>query len=189
MKYCDDSSLPTTSDSFPLKIFLEIPHRLPIDEMPIKETIESFLSFVKDQKPYDSTLVDFEILSDHLYEILRLGRKIQNQDFETSAVEVEPESWSYKKRREICSARFPFLGYYNLPENITHQIGETSWLVGDAIDDLADILGDLQEVLGCYEKNYSNDALWHFSFGYRSHWGYHAENLLWYLHALQREVE
>jgi hypothetical protein len=133
--------------------------------------------------------VNFEILSDHLYEILRLGRKIQNQDFETSAVEIEPESWSYKKRREICSARFPFLGYYNLPENITHQIGETSWLVGDAIDDLADILGDLQKVLWCYEKNYSNDALWHFSFGYRSHWVYHDENLLWYLHALQREVE
>jgi len=158
-------------------------------QIPIQESIDSFLSFVKEQKPSDNTLVDLEILSDHLYEILRLGRLIQDKEFDTSAENVEAKSWPYKERREVCSIRFPVLGYYNLPEHITHQIGETNWLIGDAIDDLADIFGDLQEVLWYYENNYSNDALWHLSFGYRSHWGYHAENLLWYLHALQREVE
>jgi len=160
-----------------------------MDEISIQESIESFLSFVKDQNPHNGTLMDLETLSDHLYEIIRLGRLIQDKDFDLSLKDIEPESWLYEERRKICSARFPLLGYYNLPEYITHQIGETNCLVGDAIDDLADILGDLQEVLWCYEKTRPKDALWHFSFGYRSHWGYHAENLLWYLHALQREVE
>ncbi|MDH3504840.1 MAG: DUF5063 domain-containing protein [Nitrospirota bacterium] len=160
-----------------------------MDGIQIKESIESFLSFVKDQKPHDSPLEDLKTLSDHLYEILMQGRRIQDKDVETSVEDVEPEKWPYKKRREICTARFSILGMYNLPEHITHQIGETNWLIGDAIDDLADIIGDLQEVLWFYEKAYSNVALWHFSFKYRSHWGYHAENLLWYLHALQREVE
>jgi len=160
-----------------------------MDGIQIKESIESFLSFVKDQKPHSRTLADLKTLSDHLYEILMQGRRIQDKDFKTNLEGLGPEKWPYKERREICTARFPILGMYNLPERITHQIGETNWLVGDAIDDLADIIGDLQEVLWFHEKANSNDALRHFSFGYRSHWGYHAENLLWYLHALQREVE
>lgn len=144
---------------------------------------------MKDQKAPDKTLLDLENLGDHLYELLRQGKRIQDTDFETSLNDSDAQSLPYQKNRDMCESRFPDLGFYNLPEHITHQIGSTKWLLGDAIDDLADIMGDLQEVLWYFENNFSYDALWHFSFGYRSHWGYHAENLLWYLHALQREVE
>jgi hypothetical protein len=62
----------------------------------------------------------------------------------------------------------------------------TSAMVGNAIDDLTDISGDLREVLWRYETLGADDALWHFHFLFLIHWGQHARELSLYLHALIR---
>ena len=49
---------------------------------------------------------------------------------------------------------------------------EPAVTAGDAVDDLTDIAVDLQEVLDRSGKS-TDDAIWHFRFGYQAHWGRH----------------
>jgi hypothetical protein len=60
---------------------------------------------------------------------------------------------------------------------------EQSITAGDAIDDLADIVQDLEEVIWRFENVGSEDGLWHFKSLYRMHWGRHLRELSLYLHA------
>jgi len=55
-------------------------------------------------------------------------------------------------------------------------------MTGDAIDDLADIYGDLIGVSWLWENSGEADAVWHFRFGYQTHWGRHLLDLRSYLH-------
>jgi hypothetical protein len=55
-------------------------------------------------------------------------------------------------------------------------------LVGDAIDDLADLTLDMREVVWLGENIGLADAHWFFRLQY-SHWGRHARELALYLHA------
>jgi len=87
--------------------------------------------------------------------------------------------------RQVVTARFPMLGYYNVPSTLTTQIMEADLQVGDAVDDVADIASDLLKVKWCWEHTSDNDALWRFRWGYEYHWGEHLRNLQRYLHALR----
>ena len=89
----------------------------------------------------------------------------------------------YETMRELVSPIFPECGYYNVVLNITEQIGEGSPAVGDAIDDICDIAGDLEEVLWRWRRNSVDDALWYFNESYRYHWGQHLRELQLYLYA------
>jgi len=88
----------------------------------------------------------------------------------------------YTEVREKIKIRFPALGHYNTAAEVSVKIGNSTLLIGDAIDDLVDILCDLKEVLWCFNNTSDNNALWHFEFGYRSHWGRHLRELQLYLH-------
>ena len=66
--------------------------------------------------------------------------------------------------------------------NLSDSIENSDIIVGDAIDDICDIVGDLQEVLWCFENTSENDALWHYEINFRSHWGRHLRDLQLYLH-------
>jgi hypothetical protein len=55
----------------------------------------------------------------------------------------DPPDQSYDDLRALVSKRFPDYSYYNVAEPITTDIGEAGTIVGDAIDDLADIARDL----------------------------------------------
>lgn len=81
------------------------------------------------------------------------------------------------------AARFPGFGYYGLadPAQLSGEV-----LVGDAIDDLVDIVNDLKEVLWRFERLGSADAHWHFRFLYEIHWGEHLRDLARYLHSRLR---
>ena len=89
----------------------------------------------------------------------------------------------YGEIREIVSKNFPDLGYYNGALEIADKIAESENGVGDAIDDICDIAGDLEEVLWCWENTSVDDALWHFKFSFDSHWGKHLRDLQLYLYA------
>ncbi|MFN0278247.1 MAG: DUF5063 domain-containing protein [Pyrinomonadaceae bacterium] len=78
---------------------------------------------------------------------------------------------------------FPNYGYYNVVADVSVNIAETSVLVGDAIDDLADIALDMFEVIWLWENTSTENALWQFRGGYENHWGEHLRNLQLYIKA------
>ncbi|NKJ42690.1 DUF5063 domain-containing protein [Novosphingobium sp. SG720] len=81
-------------------------------------------------------------------------------------------------------ASFPELGHYAVVDPLEGVDQEV--ILGDAIDDLADIARDLSGVLLLIEKGAINDAIWDFRFGYETHWGVHLHQLRSYLHSIMR---
>ena len=61
------------------------------------------------------------------------------------------------------------------------KVGEAALNVGDAVDDIADIAMDLDDVL-CRWTESPDDALWHFVHGFNAHWGEHLRALQLYLY-------
>lgn len=111
---------------------------------------------------------------------------VSTDDFSEDG-QPEPPTQDYDRLRQLAVTRFPKFGPYNVPGKITDQIMETEMEVGDALDDIADIAGDLSKVVWCWEHTSVEDALWHFRFGYEHHWGEHLRNLQLYLYAFRRE--
>jgi len=97
----------------------------------------------------------------------------------------DPPDWPYAERRALAQERFPGYGYYNLVSPVAEKVGEAEVVVGDAIDDIADIAGDLAVVEWCWSHTTRADALWNFEFSYRTHWGQHLRALQLYLHSLR----
>ncbi len=93
---------------------------------------------------------------------------------------VVPDSATLRAR---IAPLFPGLGWYNEAEEIAGTPDQRGVVVGDAINDLVDIARDLQEVLLRWESTSEADALWHFRFGFESHWGKHLRSLQLCLHA------
>ena len=83
----------------------------------------------------------------------------------------------YNALREVVSARFPELGYYNIPHPVTQQIAEAEVQVGDAIDDISDIARELYDVAWRWTHTSVADALWYFSNSYSTHWEEHLRDL------------
>jgi hypothetical protein len=95
----------------------------------------------------------------------------------------------YQTTYKVVGQRFPTLGYYNVPLSITREIGESRMGVGDAVDDIVDILFDLKGVLWRLDNTSVDDALWHLNQDYQSHWGQHLRGLQLYLHVLASGME
>lgn len=99
----------------------------------------------------------------------------------------DPPVQDYKRFRGLASQRFPSFGYYNLPVTVTENLMETDRMLGDAIDDLADIACDLASIRWCWMHASEEDALWHFHYGFEHHFGHHLRHLQWYVHAFVYE--
>ncbi|MGF1486134.1 MAG: hypothetical protein ACFBSE_03365 [Prochloraceae cyanobacterium] len=74
----------------------------------------------------------------------------------------DPQQMSYEKRRELVSSSCTYLGLKEI---------DNDWL--DGVDDLADILGDLQQVKWCLNYTSLDDAKWHYRFYYYNHFQKH----------------
>lgn len=111
----------------------------------------------------------------------RLALAVHLADYTSD--EGEAPTKKYEEVREMVSPRFPDCGFYNVALDISTNIGEGELAVGDAIDDICDIAGDLEEVLWCWENTSIDDALWHFKESYGYHWGKHLRDLQLYLYA------
>jgi hypothetical protein len=111
----------------------------------------------------------------------------QTPDVESEAQVRVPDgaTSSYQELRAEIGPQFPDLGLYATIE--PGDPDKLDGMVGDAIDDLADIAGDLQEVIWRAENVGTDDAAWHFRFGYLSHWGQHLMELRGHVHYLLRE--
>ena len=81
------------------------------------------------------------------------------------------------------SARFPDYGFYPVADPAGSPGAEPP-MVGDAIDDLADLTLDMREAVWLADHVSLDEAHWSFRLLF-FHWGRHARELSLYLHARQ----
>ncbi|MEW8102315.1 MAG: DUF5063 domain-containing protein [Candidatus Thiodiazotropha endolucinida] len=145
--------------------------------MDIEETIKEFLDFVLKE---DAAVDD---LGELMAALDKLAYSVNNVKYEFDETEYpEAPERDYQLIREKAQKRFPDLGFYNMHQEITEKVKQGEIIVGDALDDISDIVGDLRDVLWCFENTSKNDALWHYQNSFRSHWGRHLRELQLYLH-------
>lgn len=143
----------------------------------IKATILNFFEVIEsDLQVEDREIKLVRALDELAMATHSLQFKFDERDFPDSVTR------DYQEVREIVSENFPDLGFYNVVLDVTDNIAESNNGVGDAIDDICDIAGDLEEVLWCWENTSVDDALWHFELSFNSHWGKHLRDLQLYLH-------
>lgn len=83
---------------------------------------------------------------------------------------------------ENIKSNFPDFGFYNIHLSITETPNSSNnQALGDAIDDLSDIMYDLLEVKWRLENNSIDDGIWFFKFIFESHTKQHIIDLLNYL--------
>ena len=99
----------------------------------------------------------------------------------------DPLHHSYDQIRFIVTAQFSTFGFYNVPHDIATKICQTHFMTGDAIDDLADIVLALKEILWRWQNTSIEDALWNYRFTFETHWGTHLRDLQRYVHDLMSE--
>jgi hypothetical protein len=118
---------------------------------------------------------------------LAIAGQLAEEAFDETAADPPSGIGDYQRYRALAGQRFPSFGYYNLPIAVTEQLMATELMLGDALDDLADIGRDLADVRWSRTHTSEADALWRVRWGFEVHWGHHLRTLQWYLHAYQQE--
>ncbi|MBP6573496.1 MAG: hypothetical protein KA230_03520 [Flavobacteriales bacterium] len=141
-----------------------------------KCVIKELLSLVNRQEIADEH--DYRTL-ERILDQLALARHSMVGDFvETS---TDPPTTDRTLTKSALAVRFPELGLYNIPEHVTSHPMEGGLKLGDASDDLLDIVLELQDVLWHFEQTGNEAAYYNYAWGYDNHWRYHLRGLLWYL--------
>lgn len=151
----------------------------------VAHAIEQFFELLGDGSlgPEEALLALVEVLD-------RLMSLARRPDYTFEAGHPPPPRLpdAYRTYRELAATHFATLDLYNVPVRIAGSVGEAAVGVGDPYDDIADIATDLAPVRWAFSNSTTNDALWHFHFGFDSHWGDHANNLRWYLYAREHDL-
>lgn len=142
----------------------------------LKKHITNFLAFVEKPSGEDK----LTILEKHLVTIYLDGMHLY--DFIVPGVEY-PKPIDYKNLRSGIEISFPELGLYHTILD-THQVTEEPKVViGDASDDLTDIVKDLREAISLEDDN---TFLWQLHHNFNAHIKQHLINLLTYLQGMER---
>lgn len=80
--------------------------------------------------------------------------------------------------RKNIESNFKNFGYYKQILDINDIYNFQDIAIGDAVDDLNDIIVDLLEIKWRIENNSESDGLWFFEFSFRSHIHQHILDLL-----------
>ncbi len=87
----------------------------------------------------------------------------------------------YLNVRQNVESNFPDFGFYKVVLDIEDLANNDENGLGDAIDDLTDIILDLLEIKWRIENNSLEDGLWYFQFAFSSHFQQHILDLLNYM--------
>ena len=109
----------------------------------------------------------------------RVGRVAADPSDEDAELEAVVDSYDVVRKR--VSSRFPDFGFYNKASDVTSSVGEADCIVGDAIDDLADIYRDLAEFSWLWSNSTTQEAIWALKFSFDTHWERHLRELQIYL--------
>lgn len=94
--------------------------------------------------------------------------------------EVKAPEKNYRALCDTLRLRFPTLGHYCIVDPLSDC--SVPPITGDAVDDLADIVGDLNEVIWRYKNAGAEESFWYLHFLFQVHWGRHLRRLVLYLH-------
>lgn len=145
--------------------------------MNIAQPIDRFLNFCLDS---DTPILNHGELLEEL-DLLLVSANPEEFEFDDIEYPDAPDLDAAEIREELCML-FPELGYYCTADGEPESMDKAKVLIGDAINDLVDIVMDLKDVQWYLENTSINNALWHFQSSYRSHWGLHARELQLHLH-------
>ena len=146
----------------------------------IRDAIRDFLNLVEST---DGTSEDAESRLLPVLDRLALAQSFVSFTFDETDY-PDSSGQSYGDLRKLVSKRFPNYGYYNVADPITSNIGEAGAIVGDAIDDLADIARDLYDAEWYWTNTSEAKALFHLQQSYETHWRRHLREFQLYLDAL-----
>lgn len=96
--------------------------------------------------------------------------------------ELDPPEKDWKAVYDQAGKRFGDLGFYPITDPSEEGVG--TLMMGDAIDDIADITSDLRQTVW-YADNHSNEYAEAYFRKLYFHWGQHARELLLLLHMKQ----
>ena len=100
--------------------------------------------------------------------------------FDKKSYNNSPE-FDYDDIRKNVESNFTQLGLYHSLYESHKTRQEADVVLGDAVDDLTDIIKDMLNVKWRFENTSDDDALWHFELYMRSHSEQHLVNILKYL--------
>ncbi len=95
----------------------------------------------------------------------------------------EAPGLAYEVARRLVLSRFPDFGPYSVPASVLPENEEL--MLGDSVDDLADVIIELRDVEWRFEHTSEADALWYLENGFRTHWAAHVRWLQVFLHERQ----
>ena len=146
-----------------------------MDKSPTVEAARQFLSVVwEGETPTDEALL---AALDRLIEAYHY-----TPDAGPSDTDLKAPGSGGPPLHQLVAARFPDYGLYPVSDPTASPTDAA--MMGDAINDLADLTLDMREVVWLAEHIGLDDAHWHFKLLY-FHWGRHARELALYLHARQ----
>lgn len=143
----------------------------------MKELIPTINEIVKYGLQPNLTVTNKEkLLERHLVKIYDLYFDIEYKYDETDYLDFDKSQ--YLEIRQNVSSNFKDFGFYRtiLDINDIHNLKNN--VIGDAIDDLSDIILDLLEIKWRIENNSLADGLWFFELIFYSHTQEHILNLL-----------
>lgn len=105
-------------------------------------------------------------------------------DIEPDVTDGEGSPNTHSERYASLSSAFPELGYYYNVRAVPPDPPEEP-TIGDAADDLADILRDLDGALWVEQEQGWRNGVWEAKFGYEHHFGAHLADLRMYLYRLR----
>jgi hypothetical protein len=149
----------------------------PVIDPPAIAAVRVFLTIVCDGAP--PSTVELASALDRLIVAVH-----DAPDGEPADEEVTPPQPDYGGQVERLRKRYPGLTSFPTvwPLDSAQEVLTTT-----ADDALADIIGDLNEIIWRYENVSASDAYWHLHLLFLHHWGVHARELGFYLHFLLRE--
>jgi hypothetical protein len=148
--------------------------------MPMLEAIRAYLDLL--DNPPETKQARLIALAEALDRLSIAYHQTPDVEIESDRVSAPNDSLSYREKHALLGPRFPELGSY--ASIVSGPPDKLDGVVGDAIDDLVDISGDLKAVLWLSENVGLNDAMWEFRLGYLIHWGQHLMALRSHIHYL-----
>ena len=147
--------------------------------MSIEQAIDNYLSLVLNSEE------PLENLDEFIQSLDALSYWVQLAKYQADETNYDwPPDSDYNDVRKIVEKRFPSFGYYNSVVDVSEKIGESEISIGDAIDDIVDITGDLLAAKWRFEHTSRDDAIFHLVAEFRSHWGRHLRDVQLYIHDL-----
>ena len=146
----------------------------------MKELIPTINEIVKYGLQANLTVPDKEkLLERHLIKIYDLYFEIEYKFDETEYPDIDKSQLA--NIRQNVASNFKDFGFYKTILDINDIDNLKDNAMGDAIDDLSDIIADLLEIKWRIENNSFADGLWFFELIFYSHTQQHILDLLNYM--------